>query len=226
MLTSSYKVQEPRQYVIHDRPDDDLPIRRLQVEGADVLHVNDLLQIALGRVDNFDQLTQEYGAQFLTTLHTVPEIVETLHLDHIQATRLLAILALGKRLYSPSQGSLPIVRGAEDVFKYHRSLSALAKEQFRVLLINSRYQLIHEELVAVGSIDSLSISPRDIFQPAVERRVNAIILVHNHPSGDPTPSASDLEFTQTIKEAGELLGIELLDHIIIGQDSYFSCLKS
>jgi DNA repair protein RadC len=97
-------------------------------------------------------------------------------------------------------------------------MNSLPKEQLRLLLINSRYQLVHEEILAVGQLDDLSIRPRDVFQPAVERRVAAILLVHNHPSGDPTPSQSDRDFTKVIQDAGELLGIELLDHVIIGHD--------
>jgi DNA repair protein RadC len=104
-------------------------------------------------------------------------------------------------------------------------MSQLAKEQLRVALINSHYQLVHEETLAIGSTEYLHIQARDIFQPAVERRVTAIILVHNHPSGDSTPSQSDSDFTEHMVAAGKLLGIELLDHVIIGADSYTSCLQ-
>lgn len=213
-------------YIIHDRPIDKLPIRRLQTEGPEAISINELLQIALGKTDGFEQLVQEYGIKFLTTLSSVPEIVETLGLDHIQATRLLAILALGKRLYSPTQGSLLEVRDIDDVYQHYRFMSSLAKEQLRILLINSRYQLIHEEIAAIGKLDSLQISPRDIFQGAVERRASAVILLHNHPSGDATPSESDLAFTQTMLKAATLLDITLLDHVIIGRESYTSALPT
>lgn len=219
----SYVLRDPQPYVIHDRPVDKEPMRRLQTEGADVLSASQLLQIALGQAEGFEDTLKEYGVQFLTTLKSVGEIVTTLKLSHLQATRLLAILALGRRLFSPAQGSMPIVRGIEDVFLNYRMMAALAKEQLRVLLLNSRYQVVHEETVAIGSLDSLQILPRDIFQPAVERRVGAIILVHNHPSGDPTPSAADKEFTRQVAEAGKILGIELLDHVVIGADAYQSC---
>jgi len=226
MQTNTYQIRVAQEYIIHDRPIDKLPIRRLQQNGGDTLATNELLQIALGRVDGFEQLIHEYGTHFLTTLHTVPEIVETLHLDHLQATRLLAILAIGKRLYAPEQGSLITIKGIEDIYEHYRSLANLAKEQLRVLLINSRYQLVHEEIVAIGTTDALTISPKEVFQSAVERRVTAVILLHNHPSGEPTPSTSDLTFTRTMKEAATLLGIDLLDHVIVARNGYASCLES
>jgi len=220
-----YKIPAPQSYIIHDRPADNLPIRRLQTEGGEVLSTNQLLQIALGQADGFENILKEYGVQFLATLHSVPEIVEALKIDHMQATRLLAILSLGKRLFSPDQGSMVTIQGIEDIYAHYRFMATLAKEQLRCLLINSRYQVIHEEMIAVGSLDNLQISARDVFQAAVERRVTAIILVHNHPSGDATPSPADLEFTKTIQTAGNLLGIELLDHVVIGRDKAESCLK-
>lgn len=224
MPTKEYTIAT-QQYVIHDRPNEQLPVRRLQNEGGDVLSVNELLQISLGKVDGLQEIVKEYGVHFLTTLHSVPDIVESLNIDHLQATRLLAILSLGKRLYGESQGSLIQVRGIEDVYQQYRSMAHLTKEQLRVLLINSRYQLVHEETLAIGSTEYLHIHPRDVYQSAVERRVSAVILIHNHPSGDPTPSETDIEFTKQICEAGKILGIELLDHVIIGKDSSQSCLS-
>ena len=223
--TIPYQIVE-HQYTIHDRPDDRQPIRRLQTEGAEVLEVNELLQIALGRVDGFEEIVNKYGVSFLTTLQSVNDIVEILHVDHLQATRLLAILGLGKKLYTPSQGALPYIRGIEDVYANYRTMANLAREQLRLLLIDSRYKLSHDEVLAIGSTEHLSIPVRDILQPAVERRVSAIILVHNHPTGDPTPSESDLSFTETIRKAALLLDIELLDHVIIAQGGYRSCMLS
>lgn len=224
LTPTPYRLSDNKTYIIHDRPADDLPIRRLQTEGGEVLTANQLLQISLGQVDGFEPILKEYGVQFLTTLRTVPEIVAALKIDHMQATRLLAILSLGRRLFAEPQGSLLVIRGPQDVYDQYRSMATLAKEQLRCLFLNSRYHVVHEEILAIGNLDRLTIEARDVFQPAVERRVGAIILVHNHPSGDSTPSNTDLTFTKTIQEAGELLGIELLDHVIIAGTSYASCL--
>jgi DNA repair protein RadC len=224
MMTKTYALTDRGNYQIHDRGEEYSPVERLQKEGGDVVNVNDLLRISLGPVEGLERAIQDYGVSFLATLHTTNDITESLGLDEAEATRLLAILSLGKRLYAASQGSLNYIRGIEDVFRHYRAMSHLAKEQLRVALINSRYQLIHEETLAIGGIENLTITARDVFQSAVERRVVAIVLVHNHPSGDPTPSESDVVFTKEMQKAGQLLGIELLDHVIIGSDSYASCM--
>lgn len=221
--TASYRIA-PREYVIHDRPLEDQPVRRLHNEGSDVLSVKELLDIALGSFKS-EAVLKEYGVQFLTTLRTVEEIEEVLHVDRVQATRLLAMLALGKRLYAPNQSSLVQIRGIEDVYNHYRMLASLPKEQLWLLLINSRYQVVHEEVLSIGSTESLHISPKDVFQSAVERRATAVILLHNHPSGDPEPSKTDYEFTTKMRSAAELLGIELLDHVIVAQQGYRSCLQ-
>lgn len=221
-MSVTYAIAE-REYVIHDRPLETLPIRRLRTEGGDVLSVQELLNLALGITDA-TAILHEYGAQFLTTLHTVEEIEEVLHIDRVQASRLLAMLALGKRLYAPNQSSLVQVRGIEDVYNHYRMLASLPKEQLWALLINSRYQVVHEEVLAIGGTESLRIVAKDVFQSAVERRTSAVVLLHNHPSGDPTPSSTDYEFTAKMQEAAQLLGIELLDHVIIAQGGYRSCM--
>src|SRR5690348_705982 len=109
-LSPSYQIVAAS-YTIHDRPDERMPLRRLQKEGADVLELNDLLQIALGRVDGFERILQDYGAAFLTSLRTVQEVTELTGLDHLRATQLLAILGVGRRLYAPSYGSMVTIRG-------------------------------------------------------------------------------------------------------------------
>lgn len=203
---------------------DQHPIRRIQKEGSDVLKVDELLGIALGHAGALDSKVKEYGAALLTSFKSVSDIRGTLDLDQLQASRLLAILELGKRLYSKSEGTLAHIRGIEDVYDHFRSMSHLAREQLRVALINSRYQLVHEETLAIGSTEYLEISARDVFQPAVERRVTAIILVHNHPSGESTPSDADKAFTKHMVQAGNLLGVEVLDHVVIGSKGYASCM--
>ena len=224
MPTTSYVLTD-HYYTLHDRPDERMPIRRLQKEGADVLELNELLQIALGKVDGFEKVLQEYGASFLTTLHTVAEITELTGLDHLQATRLLAILGLGKRLYAPNYGSLPILRGPQDVYNHLRSMAYLPTEQLRLLLVNSRFQLVHEQVLAIGRREHLEIPAYEVLQAPVERRVTAFILVHNHPSGDATPSPSDLEFTEQIRKAAEFMHHDLLDHVIIAEQGYSSCMS-
>lgn len=223
--TPSYVIQN-KVYVLRDEPDTTQPLRRLQKEGVDVVKIKDLLQIALGKIDNVEQFLHEYGIQSLARLQRVEEIKEILHLDDFQATRLLAILGLGKRLYSTPQEPLPTIRGIEDVYTHCRSMANLAKEQLRVLLVNSRYQLVYEELIAIGGSEWLRTTPKDLLQPAVARQISSLILVHNHPSGNPTPSQADYMFTEQMQKAAALMGLEILDHVIVAEQGHASCLPS
>ena len=103
------------------------------------------MQIALGQINGFTTLLSEYGVDFLSTLRTVPQIVETLHIDHLQA-----ILALGRRVFQEPQAPYPLIREIEDGYAWYRSMATLAKEQLTIGLVNSRYLLVYDEVLAVG----------------------------------------------------------------------------
>ncbi|MDO9573706.1 MAG: DNA repair protein RadC, partial [Candidatus Contubernalis sp.] len=96
------------------------------------------------------------------------------------------------------------------------------KEYFKVILLNTKNQIISTELISIGSLNSSIVHPREIFSVAVKKVSAAVILVHNHPSGDPTPSREDIEVTKRIVQAGEIIGISVLDHMIIGEGRYYS----
>lgn len=98
----------------------------------------------------------------------------------------------------------------------------LKQEQFRVLLLDSKHRVIDHDVVSVGSLDSASVHPRDVFRPAVNRNAAFIFLVHNHPSGDPTPSEEDVLLTRKLCLCGKLIGIDIVDHIIIGRKGFAS----
>jgi len=225
-MTATYTIEEAPAYIIHDLPETVDPYEHLTKDGVGSLSVQELLSIALGDPGKTLDHIQEYGIYSLTALHTVEEISYSLKLKQKEAARLLASLELGRRFYGKSHGSLIQVRGIADVYAHYRNMATLPKEQLRALLINSRYQLVHEELLSVGSIETLHITPRDIFQAAVERRVTAMILVHNHPSNDASPSKADYEFTEKVIEAGKIVGIQLLDHVIIAEGGYTSCMPT
>lgn len=212
-------------YQIRDAEIEISPKDKLLQHGSDLLTANELIQLSLGD-EKIQTAINEYGFGLLTSIHSVEDAQSILKISHDDSVKLYAILTLGKRLFAAGQGSMPQIRCAEDVYNHCRSMENLASEQLKVLLINSRYQLVHEEVLAIGGIENAKIAARDVFHPAVERRVNSMVLVHNHPSGDPTPSKADLDFTIDIQKAGELLGITLLDHIIIGSKSHTSCLNN
>ena len=114
-------------------------------------------------------------------------------------------------------------RGAKDVFEYlHPHVAGKEKEMFFALLLDSKNRLLREEVVSVGTLTASLVHPREVFRPAIRESAASIIVAHNHPSGDPSPSAEDLDVTARLKSAGELMGIPVLDHVILGAGTYTS----
>ena len=115
------------------------------------------------------------------------------------------------------------VRTAAQAFEHLKGMGHLQKEQLRGLYLNSRFQVIHEEIISIGSLTANIVHPREVFQPALEYGAVAVIVAHNHPSGFLEPTEADIEATDQLFEAGRVLGVELLDHLIIAGDTYKSC---
>ncbi len=138
-----------------------------------------------------------------------------------ESERLAAAVELARRLLWPDDGLGPI-RSPRDACRAVASIRSAAREHFLVLYLNSRNVVIHEETVSIGSLNANIVHPREVFRPAISRSAAAVILAHNHPSGDVTPSQEDLNLTARLVEAGRLLGIEVLDHLIVGESRYLS----
>ena len=139
------------------------------------------------------------------------------------AARLAAALELGRRGAAAAAENGDHIRGPSDVFtRMGPRLRSALQEEFHALLLNSRHRVIREVLVTRGILDSALIHPREVFRPAVGEGAAGVILVHNHPSGDPTPSAEDRAVTRQMAEAGRAVGIPVLDHVVIGAGSYAS----
>lgn len=139
-----------------------------------------------------------------------------------KAARIQAALELGRRLGNAAQPR-PVVGGPKDAAdQVMNSMRHLEQENFRILILNTKNQVLASELISVGGLNFASLTPRDVFKGPLRRGAASIILCHNHPSGDPTPSSEDVEITRRIQEAGRLLGIEVLDHIVIGDNCYAS----
>jgi DNA repair protein RadC len=139
------------------------------------------------------------------------------------AARVLAALELGRRGAVAEDEPGAQVRGPADVFaRMGPRLRDVPQEEFHALLLNSRHRVMRDVLVTRGILDSALIHPREVFRPAVAEGAGAVILVHNHPSGDPTPSAEDRAVTRQLAEAGRAVGIPVLDHVVVGRGSYAS----
>jgi DNA repair protein RadC len=162
----------------------------------------------------------QYGEQAIFTEGDVGKIEKVLGLSPVQACQVVAAFELGKRLFGrPTEVFL---RSPEEVFEYAKDMARLKQEHLRGLYLDTRNRLIRDEVITIGTLNESLAHPREIFHPAVETHAAAIILVHNHPSGDPFPSRDDIELTKQIYEASRLMEIEVLDHVIIGNKRYYS----
>jgi len=140
-----------------------------------------------------------------------------------QRARLRALATLTERAASELLVRGTPMRDATTVFRhFHASMRELRVEQFRVLLLDGKHQVLRDVLVSQGTLTSSPVHPREVFAPAVRESAAAVVLVHNHPSGDPSPSADDLGITQRLCDAGKLLGVRVVDHVIIGDGTYCS----
>ncbi len=207
----------------------DRPWTRLKKKGVSNLSNAELLAAVLGRgnkkenaIDLSHRVLSKHHFNKLTDL-SLTELEKEFKND-IQAMRIQAMFEIFRRTNRLNKGGYKQkIKTAEDVFNHYvDKLQDENKEHFYALLLNTKNQIISEELISVGTLNSSLIHPREVFNPAIKASANSIILVHNHPSGDCTPSSEDKEVTKIITNAGDILGIKVLDHIIIGKENYFS----
>jgi len=143
-----------------------------------------------------------------------------------QAGRLLAAIELGRRVFCRCGPGERPVRGPEDVNDRFRTYTTARKEHFLALHLNTRHVIVREELVSVGSLSASIVHPREVFRTAILESSASLILVHNHPSGDPTPSDDDIQITLRLAEVGDLVGIPVVDHVVLGDGAYYSFRES
>lgn len=213
---------------IKEMPNDSKPRERFLKYGPEALSDAELFAIIL-RVGNKDEnvlevankLIAEYGLDKLFDC-SIKELRKIKGVGQTKAIELLTIAELAKR-YSSFKKEIKHISSAKDVFElYHERLKDEKQENFYVLMLNNKNHIIKEELISKGVLDSAIIHPREVFKPAIKNSSARIILIHNHPSGDPNPSEEDVKLTEKLVEAGELLGITILDHIIISRDNYWN----
>jgi len=210
----------------------DGPREKLIKYGPDVLKNSELLANILitagckgeDVITLASRLMKEYGSKAITQETKVDKLVELLSVSRVKACQIIACFELGRRFFAPEPGRLPVIRMPEDVFKYLNEMKRLKKEEFRGLYLNTRNKLLYEEIISIGTLTANLVHPREVFAPALEYLAVGLIVAHNHPSGDPAPSKEDIKLTQRLVEAGKIMGIDLLDHIVIGNNS-FSSLK-
>ena len=161
-----------------------------------------------------------YGFGVLLGAGAVAHLRQLCDLGEMHACQIMACLELGRRIFHNGEGIC--LRTPEAVYEHLRSMSRLRKEAFRGLYLDVKGRLIHDEIVSLGTLTMNLVHPREVFRPALERSAANVILAHNHPSGDPTPSAEDLSVTRQLVEVGRLVDIQVLDHVIIGGRNFVS----
>jgi DNA repair protein RadC len=214
------------QRAIKEWPEDERPRERLMKLGADALSEAQLLAIVLstgdassGRsaLDLAMHLVQTFGGLRALDAASIAELRQMKGIGPAKATTIKAALELGRRLSGePAQRNFKVT-SPQDLVNYFRPrLQHLRKEVFKAVLLNTKHQVLKDVTVSEGSLSASLVHPREAFLPAIKESAAAVIFLHNHPSGDPTPSTEDRELTVRLAEVGQLVGINVLDHIIIG----------
>jgi len=210
------------------------PAERLRIHGPDYLRTNELLGVALSGQESTGEFSgeqlghrilAEYGARALVAEKNPGRLAELLDIPIELAARIVAVVELGRRFFEEPNSRNPFIRGPEDAHRYLADMSVLKKEHLRGLYLNVQSRLIHDEVISIGTLSRSVVHPREVFAPALEHAANALILAHNHPSGDLTPSEQDIAVTRQVVEAGRIMGIEVVDHIIISSSGYISLKK-
>ncbi|MCE1273944.1 MAG: DNA repair protein RadC [Chlorobiales bacterium] len=213
---------------IHDIDPENRPRERFHHSGPSSLSPAELLALVLRSgtpghniVDTCNELLAKYPLERMAEL-SIRELQTVSGIGEAKAMQIIALFELHKRLHY-RRNSNPKAQSARDVFEYMRGrIPDETKEHLCVLFLDAKNRIIRHEIVSVGTLTASLIHPREIFKAAIRESAHAIILVHNHPSGDVQPSNADRQVTAILRQAGSLLQIELLDHVITGTDDWFS----
>jgi DNA repair protein RadC len=205
-----------------------LPREKLQKFGVENLKPYELLAILLGSgtsknnvLELSKKIIEKYALGRFSSI-TFKELVSIHGISTAKACTILASIQFSKIIFDKKDKPLPLIETSESAANYLYRLADFKKECLAVLYLNARNQIIHEEIISVGSLSQLLVHPREVFEPAIRYLSAYIIIAHNHPSGDQTPSNSDLEMTKQLSQAGKILGIEVLDSLVISKNGFVS----
>jgi len=217
---------------VRDLPDADKPREKMLLLGPGNMTHAELVAILLGvgtRKEEVmamaNRIVREYGERAIVNEKNPQRLSETLDIPLSKACQIVASFELGRRAYQNRAGKPLYVRTASQAYEHLKSMGSLQKEQLRGLYLNSRYQVVHEELISVGSLTANIVHPREVFQPALEYGAVAVIVAHNHPSGIVESTGDDILATKQLVAAGKVLGIDLLDHLIIANETFISLIE-
>lgn len=214
---------------VRDLPSEDKPRERLLAHGPSALSAPELMAILLSAGTRKEEVMQmssrimrEYGERSLLSSTDPQQLADDLDIPLGKAMQVVAAGELGRRYFQKKRNGAVVVRTAQDVFDYTADMRSLTKEHLRGLYLDTHYQVIHDEVLSIGTIDANLIHPREVFRPAVAHAAAAVVLVHNHPSGIVTASEADRVVTLQVAEAGRVLGIDLIDHVVVTEEGFVS----
>lgn len=231
MKDNNIVLDQSRKYVLRvkDLAEEEKPRERLAKYGPSALTSAELLAIVLNNGTKKEEvmnmamrMLKEYGERAICYQTNPREMEKELDVPFVKACQIIACFELGRRFFKQPKNSQPIVRTSRQAFEYLKDMRTLQKEHLRGIYLNSRFRVIRDETISIGSCSASIIHPREVFKPAIESGASAVIIAHNHPSGSPKATEADIEITNQCIQAGKFLGIDLIDHIIIAGNRFSS----
>jgi len=215
---------------VREIPEEERPRERLQAVGAEALRDAELLAIlfrtgtrSVGAVALAEALLREFGGLRALSRASIDELRRVDGIGRVKAIEVKAALELGKRLAAFSERGRARIRSADDIAELLMvRYKDYEHEVFKCVLLNTKNEVLKVVDISHGGLDGTLAAPRDVFRPALREGVSAVVLCHNHPSGDPEPSPDDLQLTRRLAESGDLLGVRVLDHVIFGDGRFVS----
>ena len=217
-------------FTVHDLPKSERPRERLKQFGPEALSAQELLALVIGRgvskksvMTIAQELLINFGNIKAISEATIEELSQIKGIGFAKAAQIKACFELGKRMdLEPELKDFDIKDPRSVVKAISASIKDKAKEHFKLILLNARNKILGISTISIGSLNASIVHPREVFKDAIMHNAYSVVLAHNHPSGDTEPSEDDLTITKRFLEAGKILGIEVLDHIIISKNGFFS----
>ena len=217
-------------FTVRDLPRQERPRERLQKFGPEALSAQELLALVIGRgiskksvMSIAQELLVRFGNVRAISHATIEELSQIKGIGLAKAAQLKACFELGKREELEPELKNFDIKDPESVVRAIRaSIKDKAKEHFKLILLNPRNKIIGISTISIGTLNASLVHPREVFKDAITHSAASVVLAHNHPSGDPEPSEDDIKITKKLVDSGKILGIEVLDHIIIGKNNFCS----
>jgi len=215
--------------LIRDLPPEGKPREKLLAQGPEALSSRELLSIVLqvgttkeDVLQMSERFVRGYGENSVLTECDAQKLSDEANIPINKAMQIVAIGELGRRTYDKKETGFKTIRTARDVYEYLADMRTLPKEYLRALFLNAHNRVIRDKVVSIGTVNSNIVHPREVFRSGIESNAVAVIIAHNHPSGEAIPSTEDIQITEQLIQAGKILGIRVLDHVIITKDGFAS----